>query len=166
MLSKLYCNHLPVQILQMLFIYRLKRGTYIVQQLCEAWIFEDSAFLFTDFFKVMKSTQAKFNASNPRIAKLIKTGMNKSFGKLLQKTDKGAHILCKTNEQFLDILEKYEVDSINLVSDDILDVQYKKLNAKEWPNPYGNMALGAYQLCYAKSYMFEKIEELESKSRF
>jgi len=99
---------------------------------------------------------------NPGLRALGKSCLNTLWGKFCQDLMKSQTVYITDPKQYFELLldDRYSIDSVNIISDDMLEVTYKPLNEFLTPNAFTNYALGAFVTSYARLHLYNYMEKL------
>ena len=139
--------------------YGISKKGYKIVQLCEIYAYKKGAWLFQDFVKSVKET--KDSTLDPIMAKMLKAGVNASYGNLMRRNTKEKHKLCSNISEFQNLLQISEVVDFDSVTDKYLDVSYKTKNL-QGSNPFSNLAIGIHILSYSRIIMDQRIALLKN----
>ena len=107
----------------------------------------------------------KQNCNDDQMKKLIKMGLNASYGKFAAKPSTEEFLLCENNTKLFVTLRKYadKTTNIRLLDDDTAEVTIKK-PADNRRNPKNYLPITIYTNAYGRMFLRRKIENLKQQN--
>ena len=125
-------------------------------------MYESSAPLFQSFVNSVERLKMKYDQSALHLSKILKNGLNSSYGCFMRKPYLEKNKICSTLMEFDNLLENENVTDFHSIGKDFLDVSFVAGEANK-TNVFSNMCYGAHIISYSKMYLDMKITALKEQ---
>ena len=140
--------------------FALTNGLCYIEEYLEIWDFEKSGFIFKKFVSLLIDFKENSLKNDKPAGKLIKVGLQSSFGKLSSRPNEKGNFFCTSfkelNGHFLN--KNYNVTNVDAINEGLCEVTFDSNENRR--NSFGSVILGSHIVWAGRMLLQAKIFEL------